>query len=473
MLSFQHIFRIFSGILTIPSLGFFILTIILSIFNTNTPKNIDLEDQSFPIDTIMEGFSTMSQDTIFINVRNSKMCVYWKNSDEITVYPAKIPAYISISEIKAIDNCPNVSTSKNLKSDDNNNDNDLTTFIDLVPTMFGSSFNGTNKGISITLAIVSCVSLFLMSLLSNKDNIIELIEKIKEYKNNSTDDSNTNDHKINVNAKGNGINVVVNVSKKSEDENKIEIKNKTTLKTETELKDEENPKDLSKNTSKYLKDNSKLNHIKDQKIENKQDDKNKLDKQPIKENLSSQELKRENISTDTQIKINQQNNLKYNSQRNSLNNSPRNYVSINNDSKFDRRANRQRSNSPRNYSPRNYSPESRLSRPCSKNHSRKNSDQFDPEFLDDLSGTQTPVKRRLSLKNLPTNVSELTFNTNENGNIDLELELAPEDMYTPRTINDETENSVNDKNINSQNIIDNEFKRLQKEISVHEIQDKK
>ena len=48
------------------------------------------------------------------------------------------------------------------------------------------------------------------------------------------------------------------------------------------------------------------------------------------------------------------------------------------------------------------------------------------------------------------------------------MELAPEDMYTPRTINDE-----NNKNINDQNIIDDELKRLQKEISIHEIQDKK
>lgn len=440
MLSFQHIFQIFTGTLTIPSLGFFILTIILSIFNTNIPKNIDLEDQSFPIDTIMEGFSTMSQDTILINVRNSKMCVYWKNSDEITVYPAKIPAYISISEVKAIDNCPNVTstynvttynyvTTYNLKSDNENND--LTTFIDLVPTMFGSSFNGTNKGISITLAIVSCFSLFLMSLLSNKDNIIEFIDKIKEYKNKSDNDVNTKNNKINVNAKGNGINVVVNVSKKSEDENNIEIKNKTTLQTKTELKDEENPKDSQK--------------------DNQQSEQNKQYKQQVKENLSSPELIKENISTDTQVKINQ----RYVSQRNSLNNSPRN--------DNDRRTSRPRSNSPRDYTP-----EPRLSRPCSKNHSRKNSDQLNTEFLDELSGTQTPVKRRLSLKNLPTNVSELTFNTNENGNIDLELELAPEDMYTPRTINDE-----DNKNINDQNIIDDELKRLQKEISIHEIQDKK
>lgn len=435
MLSFQHIFQIFTGILTVPSLGFFILTIILSIFNTNIPKNIDLEDQSFPIDTIMEGFSTMSQDTILINVRNSKMCVYWKNSDEITIYPAKIPAYISISEVKAIDNCPNVTT-YNLKSDGENND--LTTFIDLVPTMFGSSFNGTNKGISITLAIVSCFSLFLMSLLSNKDNIIEFIDKIKEYKNKSDNDVNTKNNKINVNAKGNGINVVVNVSKKSEDENNIEIKNKTTLNTKTELKDEENPKDSQKDNLKP-----------------EQDKQDKQDKQQVKENLSSPELIKENISTDTQIKINQ----RYVSQRNSLNNSPRN----DNDDNLNRRTSRPRSNSPRDYTP-----EPRLSRPCSKNHSRKNSDQLNTEFLDELSGTQIPVKRRLSLKNLPTNVSELTFNTNKNGNIDLELELAPEDMYTPRTINDE-----DNKNINDQNIIDDELKRLQKEISIHEIKDEK
>lgn len=433
MLSFQHIFQIFTGTLTVPSLGFFILTIILSIFNTNIPKNIDLEDQSFPIDTIMEGFSTMSQDTILINVRNSKMCVYWKNSDEITIYPAKIPAYISISEVKAIDNCPNVTTynyvtTYNLKSDGENND--LTTFIDLVPTMFGSSFNGTNKGISITLAIVSCFSLFLMSLLSNKDNIIEFIDKIKEYKNKSDNDVNTKNNKINVNAKGNGINVVVNVSKKSEDENNIEIKNKTTLNTKTELKDEENPKDSQKDNLKFEQD--------------------KQDKQQVKENLSSPELIKENISTDTQIKINQ---------RNSLNNSPRN----DNDDNLNRRTSRPRSNSPRDYTP-----EPRLSRPCSKNNSRKNSDQLNTEFLDELSGTQTPIKRRLSLKNLPTNVSELTFNTNKNGNIDLELELAPEDMYTPRTINDE-----DNKNINDQNIIDDELKRLQKEISIHEIKDEK
>ena len=444
MLSFQHIFQIFTGTLTVPSLGFFILTIILSIFNTNIPKNIDLEDQSFPIDTIMEGFSTMSQDTILINVRNSKMCVYWKNSDEITIYPAKIPAYISISEVKAIDNCPNITT-YNLKSDSENND--LTTFIDLVPTMFGSSFNGTNKGISITLAIVSCFSLFLMSLLSNKDNIIEFIDKIKEYKNKSDNDVNTKNNKINVNAKGNGINVVVNVSKKSEDENNIEIKNKTTLHTKTELKDEENPKDSQKDNLKSEQDKQN-NNLKD----NQQSDQ---DKQQVKENLSSPELIKENISTDTQIKINQ----RYVSQRNSLNNSPRN----DNDDNLNRRTSRPRSNSPRDYTP-----EPRLSRPCSKNHSRKNSDQLNTEFLDELSGTQTPVKRRLSLKNLPTNVSELTFNTNENGNIDLELELAPEDMYTPRTINDE-----DNKNINDQNIIDDELKRLQKEISIHEIQDKK
>lgn len=403
MVNIKNILKIFNGSISIPSLALFILTIILSIFNTNTIKDVDLADESLTIDTLLEGFTTMSQNTISVNVRNSKMCVYWKNSDDVTVFPEKVTVYLSIDDVKAVNNCPDNST---LKSDIN--EELLTTFIEIVPTMFGTSSSSTNKGISITLGVIACIALLLMTIFANKDNIEEGGKKVKglmikdKKPVDKKDDDKPDDQKINVNANGNGINVIVNISKKSD-----------------EIEAENNIEEASENSVKLDLDKIKKTEFESPVISPKEA------KQKIEH--------KEHTSSNESIKKN------------------RSRASI--------------KNSPQRHSPQRLSPQR-----TNRNRSRSTSKQRDePEFIDNPDAPQQQ-RRRLSLKNLPSNVSELTFNTNPDGNIDLELELKPEnctellesmegfantsldvdpeDMYTPRnnSLEENSEEKPNELN---------------------------
>lgn len=199
-MSCKTIIKILNGCLIIPVLGLFILTICLSVFNNNLPKGFVLTDESLTPDTIKENFNMMGQNTVNIKTRNNKMCIWW-NDATMTEYKNENSIYVNLNDIKGINNCPIVIISKaDIFTD---------TFIDIVPTMFGTSEISTTKGISATLCVIASISLFTTLALANKDFIVGVSEVfINLIRNNADGSVNVDDV---VNDVGDGaVNDVVN-----------------------------------------------------------------------------------------------------------------------------------------------------------------------------------------------------------------------------------------------------------------------